>query len=256
MIVSGIDVGGENVRVIIMNDGEILAKGETATGIKKAEATEQLYDQTLKKVNLRRKDIGRVVATGSASKRVAFADGEIPDATADARGINMLVPSARTIIDIGAEEGRAIKISPEGRVLDFAINEKCAAGSGAFIEAMSRALETPIGEMGPLANKSDREIHLNAQCAIFAESEVVGLIHAQTEKKDISKAIHDAIASRMVSLIRRIGVNEDVVLIGGVARNPGFVNAVKKQLGLEKLYIPDDPEYGMAVGAAVVAAEE
>jgi benzoyl-CoA reductase subunit D len=121
---------------------------------------------------------------------------------------------------------------------------------------MARALEVKLEEMGPLALTSDKEIPMNAQCAIFAESEVVGLIHAKTSKPDISKAIHDAMASRIVSMIRRIGVNEDVVLLGGVGRNPGFVEAMKLQLELEKIHIPDEPEYGEAVGAAVAAVEE
>jgi benzoyl-CoA reductase subunit D len=159
------------------------------------------------------------------------------------------------VADVGAEEGRAAKLDEQGNALDFAINEKCAAGAGAFIEAMGRALEAPLEEMGPLALKSIKEIPMNAQCAIFAESEVVGLIHAKTEKQDISKAIHDAMASRIVSMIRRIGVNEEVVMLGGVAYNPGFVEAMKRQLGIGRLHIPDRPEFGMAVGAAVVAAE-
>jgi benzoyl-CoA reductase subunit D len=147
-------------------------------------------------------------------------------------------------------------MNEKGNAVDFAINEKCAAGAGAFIEAMARALEISLEEMGPLCLQSDKEIPMNAQCAIFAESEVVGLIHAKTSKPDISKAIHDAMASRIVSMIRRIGVNEDVVLLGGVGRNPGFVEAMRRELKLDKLHIPDEPEYGEAVGAAVVAAED
>ena len=158
--------------------------------------------------------------------------------------------------DVGAEEGKAAKLDETGNTVDFAINEKCAAGAGAFIEAMARALEITLEELGPLALTSDKEIPMNAQCAIFAESEVVGLIHAKTQKKDISKAIHDAMASRIVSMIRRIGVNEDVVMIGGVGYNPGFVAAMKRELNLDSIFIPEDPEFGAAVGAAVVAAQK
>jgi benzoyl-CoA reductase subunit D len=156
---------------------------------------------------------------------------------------------------VGAEEGRAAKIDENGNPIDFAINEKCAAGAGAFIEAMARALEVTIEEMGPLCLESDKKIPMNAQCVVFAESEVVGLIHAKTDKPDISKAIHDSMASRIVSIIRRIGVNEDIVMIGGVGYNPGFMTALQQELKVEKVYIPDEPEYGTAVGAAVVAAE-
>jgi benzoyl-CoA reductase subunit D len=160
------------------------------------------------------------------------------------------------VADVGAEEGRAVKIDEKGDIVDFAINEKCAAGAGVFIESMARALDVSLEEMGPLCLQSDNEIPMNAQCVVFAESEVVGLINAKTEKCDISKAIHDAMVGRIVTMIRRVGVNEDVVLLGGVARNPGFVEAMKRELSVEKLYIPDAPEFGAAVGAAVVAAKE
>jgi benzoyl-CoA reductase subunit D len=172
------------------------------------------------------------------------------------KGANFFFPKARTVADVGAEEGRAAKLDEKGNALDFAINEKCAAGAGAFIEAMGRALEIPLEQMGLLALKSDKEIPMNAQCVIFAESEVVGLIHAKTAKQDISKSIHDAMASRIISMIRRIGVNEEVVMLGGVGYNPGFVEAMRRQLSIPKLFIPEEPEFGMAVGAAVVAAEE
>jgi benzoyl-CoA reductase subunit D len=121
---------------------------------------------------------------------------------------------------------------------------------------MARALEVSLEEMGPLCLQSDKKIPINAQCVIFAESEVVGLIHANTEKCDISKAIHDAMVGRIVTMIRRVGVNEDVALLGGVAHNPGFVESMQRELKIEKLRIPDEPEYGAAVGAAAVAAEE
>ena len=121
---------------------------------------------------------------------------------------------------------------------------------------MALALEVTLEEIGPMCLKSDKSIPMNAQCTIFAESEVVGLIHAKTDKIDISRAIHDAMASRIVSMIRRVGVNEDVVMIGGVGHNPGFKAAMHRELGVKDIYIPDIPEYGAAVGAAVVAAQE
>jgi benzoyl-CoA reductase subunit D len=160
------------------------------------------------------------------------------------------------VADVGAEEGQAAKIDEKGNPVDFAINEKCAAGAGVFIEAMARALEVSVEEMGLMGLQSNKKIPMNAQCVVFAESEVVGLIHAKTEKQDISKAIHDAMASRIVSMIRQIGVNKDVAMIGGVGYNPGFVAAMLRELKVEKVFIPDEPEYGAAVGAAVVAAEE
>jgi benzoyl-CoA reductase subunit D len=252
MIVAGIDVGGKNVHIVIKKDGQILGKVTGPTGIKKAEAVEQLYDEVLKKAGLTRKDIERVVATGSAAKRVAFANSSIPDAAADAREVNKLIPSARTVIDVGAEEGRAIKMSPEGKVLDLAINEKCAAGTGTFIEAMSRALEVSVDEMSKITLQSTQTLSTNAQCAVFGESEVVSLIHQKTPKPDIARAVMNAIAGRIASVARIVGLEKDVVMVGGMARNAGFVDSLKKSIEMNVL-VPEDPDYMGALGAAEAA---
>jgi len=255
MITAGIDCGAKNTKTVILKDGEIIGRGIVLTGFDQEAAVEDSLAKATKDACIGRDDIERIFGTGSGKNAVKIADDTVNDIKAMTKGAIFFFPGARTVTDVGAEEGRAAKIDEKGEPVDFAINEKCAAGAGAFIEAMGRALETPLEEMGPLALTSDKEIPMNAQCAIFAESEVVGLIHAKTEKQDISKAIHDSMASRIVSMIRRIGVNEDVVMIGGVGYNPGFLAAMKRELKLEKIYVPDGPEYGAAVGAAVVAAE-
>jgi benzoyl-CoA reductase subunit D len=252
MIVAGIDVGGKNVHILIKKDDQILGKVTGPTGIKKAEAVEQLYDEALKKAGLNRKDVERVVATGSAAKRVAFANGSIPDAAADARGVNKLIPTARTIIDVGAEEGRSIKVSPEGKVLDFAINEKCAAGTGTFVEAMSRALEVSVDEMSKITLQSTQTLSTNAQCAVFGESEVVSLIHQKTPKPDIARAVMNAIAGRVASVARIVGLEKEVVMVGGLAKNAGFVDSLKKNIEMD-VRVPEDPDYMGALGAAEAA---
>ena len=252
MIVAGIDVGGKNLHIVVKKDGQILGKAAGPTGIKKAEAVEQLYDEVLKKAGLTRKDVERVVATGSSAKRVAFANSSIPDAAADARGVNKLVPSARTVIDVGAEEGRAIKVSPEGKVLDFASNEKCAAGTGTFVEAMSRALEVSVDEMSKITLQSTQTLSTNAQCAVFGESEVVSLIHQKTPKPDIARAVMNAIAGRVASVARIVGLEKDVVMVGGMAKNAGFLDSLKKSIDMN-VVVPDDPDYMGALGAAEAA---
>ena len=252
MIVAGIDVGGKNLHIVLKKEGQILEKASGPAGIKKAEAVEQLYDEILKKAGITRNDVGRVMATGSSAKRVAFADGSIPDAAADARGVNKLVPSARTVIDVGAEEGRAIKISPEGKVLDFAINDKCAAGTGTFVEAMSRALEVSVNEMSKIALQSTQTLSTNAQCAVFGESEVVSLIHQKTPKPDIARAVMNAIAGRVASVARIVGLEKDVVMVGGMAKNAGFVDSLKKSIDMN-IIVPEDPDFVGALGAAEAA---
>jgi benzoyl-CoA reductase subunit D len=252
MIVAGIDVGGKNVHIVIRKDAQILGKGSSPAGIKKAEAVETLYDRVLNQANLTRAGVERVMATGSAAKRVAFASGFIPDAAADARGVHKLFPNAKTVIDVGAEAGRAIKVSSAGRVLDFAINEKCAAGTGTFVEAVSRALEVSIEEMSRVALDSTRSVPMNAQCAVFGESEVISLIHQKISKPDISRAVMDSIAGRVGSLARIVGLEQDVVLVGGMAKNPGFVDSLEKNIEMP-IAIPDDPDYMGAFGAAEAA---
>ena len=252
MIVAGIDVGGKNLHIILKKEGQILEKASGPAGIKKAETVEQLYDEILIKAGITRNDVGRVMATGSSAKRVAFADGSIPDAAADARGVNKLVPSARTVIDVGAEEGRAIKISPEGKVLDFAINDKCAAGTGTFVEAMSRALEVSVNEMSEIALQSTQTLSTNAQCAVFGESEVVSLIHQKTPKPDIARAVMNAIAGRVASVARIVGLEKDVVMVGGMAKNAGFVDSLKKSIDMN-IIVPEDPDFVGALGAAEAA---
>ena len=255
MITAGIDCGAKNTKTIILKDGQMIGSGMVLTGFDLQKAAEESLEQAAKDAGISKDDVHKIAATGSGSKAVKIADDSVNDIKAMAKGAHFFFPKARTVVDVGAEEGRAAKIDEKGNPVDFVINEKCAAGAGAFIEGMARALDVTVEEMGPLCLQSDKEIPMNAQCVIFAESEVVNLIHANTEKPEISKAIHDAVASRIASIIRRIGVNEDIVLVGGVGYNPGFISALQKELKVDTIYTPDEPDYGAAVGAAVLAAE-
>jgi benzoyl-CoA reductase subunit D len=255
MITAGIDCGAKNTKTVILQDGKIIGRAKVLTGFDREKAVESSLEKAILKAGVARADIQRIGGTGSGKNAVNMADEAVDDIKAMAKGAHFFFPNARTVADVGAEEGRAAKIDIKGHLIDFAINEKCAAGAGAFIEAMARALEVTLEEMGRLSLQSDKKIPMNAHCVIFAESEVVGLIHARTDKADISRAIHDAMASRIVSMIRRIGVNQDVIMLGGVAYNPGFMAAVRRELKVERICVPDEPDYGAAVGAAVMAAE-
>jgi benzoyl-CoA reductase subunit D len=255
MIIAGIDCGAKSTKTVIIQDGKIIGKGSVLTGFDQKKAATNSLAKAIAAAGISNDDIERIIGTGSGKNSIKIAADTINEIKAMAKAASYYYPNARTVADVGAEEGRAAKIDENGNPVDFVINEKCAAGAGTFIETMARALEVTLEEMGLLCLQSEKEIPMNAQCAIFAESEVVGLIHAKTSKPDISKAIHDAVANRIVSMIRRIGVNEDVVIIGGVGRNEGFVTTMKRELKLDNLYIPDEPEFGAAVGAAVIAAE-
>lgn len=255
MITAGIDCGAQNTKTVILKDGRILGKGRVLTGFHQEKAVEASLNKAVQAAGIVREDILRIGKTGCGKNSIKMTNIDVNDIKAMSKGANFFFLTVRTVIDVGAEEGRAAMIDEEGNPLDFVINEKCAAGAGAFIEAMARALEVTIEEMGPLSLLSDKKIPMNAQCVIFAESEVVGLIHGKTDKSDISRAIHDSMAGRIVSMVRRIGVNPDIAMLGGVGYNPGFMAAMRRELKIENILVPNEPEYGAAVGAAVVAAE-
>lgn len=255
MITAGIDMGSKTVKVVILKDDEIIGKAIELAGFEATKAAETAFAKALQEAGIKQEDIEGIVATGAGRKHAPYTDRDITEVGGDALGVHKLYPNCRTILDVGAEEGRAIRCTEDGKVMDFALNEKCAAGAGAFTESMSRALEVPIEELGPLSLKSNKEIPMNAQCAVFAESEVVTLVHSKTSKEDIAKAVHDAIASRIVSLARKIGFEPEVVLIGGVAFNVGFVDSLKRALECD-VTVPENPEFVGAFGAALAAKEK
>jgi benzoyl-CoA reductase subunit D len=256
MIVAGIDIGSKNIQIVLLRDGEIAAKAVVASGFEQEEAARDGLARAAADAAVSVDDIDYIVATGVGRKAIPFADHHVTEVAADARGAYTLKPSCRTVIDVGADEARAVRMGSDGKVVDFAVNEKCAAGAGAFVEAMSRALEVSLERFGKISLESTESIPMNAQCTVFAESEVVSLIHSNTAQKDIAKAVHDAMAGRVSAMARRAGLEEDVVIGGGVAHNVGFVKALKDTLGVGELYVLADPDFLGAYGAALIAAEK
>jgi benzoyl-CoA reductase subunit D len=252
MITVGIDLGTQSVKAVILKDGEVISRGQVFSGFDPTKAAEQAVGEALKKAKLSLSDVDHVTATGSGMDMAPHPNSTVSMMGADAKAGVHLFPKARTIIDVGAEEARAVKCDDKGIMMDFVVNERCAAGAGAFIEAMARALEVKLEEMGPLSLKAERASSINATCVIFGESDVVTLIHRQESKPEIARAIFDAMADRVSSMVHRLGVNPDVVLVGGVAKDVGFIASLKRKLGVDVL-IPEYPEYAGALGAALVA---
>jgi len=253
MLTAGIDIGAKTIKIIILDHGRITAKNLIVAGYDLRESLKKAWADIEAQSGLKVDDMEKIIATGAGRKEAPYASEAITDISAAAKGAKALNNSVRTVIDVGAEEARAVKVDQSGRVVDFAINEKCAAGTGAFTEAMARALEVPLEELGPLSLQSTQAVSMSAQCAVFAESELVTMVHNKTSKPDIARAIHDAIADRIVSMVRRVGLEEKVMLIGGVARNIGFVTSLKRELETEVI-VPEDCEYVGAYGAALAAA--
>jgi len=251
MLSAGIDIGAKTTKIVILEDNEkVLTRSIILTGFDQRASAEKVLQEALQKAEVTRSDLNHIISTGVGRKAAPYINGDITEISANARGGYFLFPSARVIVDVGAEEGRVVRCDARGNIKDFATNEKCAAGAGSFVEAMARALEVSIEEFAELSLKSTTAIPMNAQCVIFAESEAVSLIHTKTPHPDISRAIHDAIADRVASMVRRVGIENDIILIGGVAKNIGFVDALNRSLELEVI-VPEEPEYVSALGAAL-----
>ncbi len=253
MITAGIDMGTQSIKIAILKDNEPISQVLVSSGFEPTKAAEQAFEEALRKAQLSRNNVKHITATGAAAELAPYSDSTISVIGADARAGVYSFSTARTLIDIGAEEARAVRCDEKGKLLNFVINERCAAGAGTFIEAMARALELKLEDMGPLSLKAEKASQINATCVIFGESDVVTLIHRQEPKPEIARAIYDAMAERISSMVYRLGVNPDVVLVGGVAKDVGFVTSLKKKLGTNVL-VPRDPEFASALGAALIAA--
>lgn len=253
MIVAGIDVGNQTGKVVILRDDRaVLAKAVISSAEEAAAVAERALSAALVVAGLARGEVDAIVATGVGRNGVHFADRVLTEVSCNAMGAVHLYPSARTVIDIGAEDARGLRCDEAGKVVDFVMNDKCASGAGVFIEAMAQALELSVDEMSQLSMQSQVEVDINCTCAVFAESEVVSLIHRQVPRMDIARGIHDSIALRSASMLRRIGLQDDLAMIGGVALNVGMVDAVARRTG-KKVLVPDDPVTVGALGAALYA---
>lgn len=253
MVTAGVDCGAKNAKVVILKEGKVLGKATAPAGLDTGAAASRALEDALKAAGLTREDVARIFVTGSGRKAVDFADGEISEVNAAAKGVWFTMPVAGTVIDVGAEEGRAVLVDGRGTVADFVVNERCAAGAGAFVEIASRALEARVDELEDLYFQSTKEVAMSTQCVVFAESELVTLVHSRTARADIAAAVLRAVAERVASMARRVGVESEVTAIGGLSRNKGFIDALEKEMRV-KIAVPEDGQYVSALGAAIAAA--
>ncbi|HZK85326.1 MAG TPA: acyl-CoA dehydratase activase [Desulfosporosinus sp.] len=250
----GVDIGSLTVKVVLINDDlEILGTAMTRAGFSGRDVAARLKDQLISDSGLTAQVIGATVATGYG--RVTFpSDREVSEITCQAKGISHLFPTARTVIDIGGQDSKVIKLLSNGRVADFAMNDKCAAGTGRFLEVMAAALEVEWQEISELASTSENPAKISSFCTVFAESEIISHVSTGALKSDILAGVCDSVASRVASMTRRTGLEPDIVFTGGVAHNQGVVNALSKQLGYP-LLVSREPVITAALGAALLASE-
>lgn len=256
MYTIGIDIGSMSTNGILINDKkEILSSIIIPTGASSKKAADKTFRQILTENQLSEKDIDYIIATGYGRIKVPFANEVVTEITCHAKGANFFFPKARTIIDIGGQDSKVIKIDANGNVLDFVMNDKCAAGTGRFLEVMARTLEIDLEEMGPISLNGKDNVSVSSLCTVFAESEVVSLIGADHRTADICRGLHISIAKRITAQVKRIGLEEEIVMTGGVAKNIGVVTELEKNLGC-KIRISEEPQINGALGAALIALEK
>jgi len=251
---AGVDIGSTMTKVVLTDEsGNLLSTIKGPTGAEHRRLANEVMRQALEEASLKIDDISYIVATGYGRLNVPFADRQITELSCHARGIYSLFPDVRTAIDIGGQDAKCMKID-SGRLVNFAMNDKCAAGTGRFLEVTATALGIKLEDMGCISLKATKRIQISSLCTIFAQQEVAALISRGEKLENILAGLHDALAGRIAALARRLGIEPDLVLTGGVAKNVGMVKAMKENLGCEIL-VPEEPLITGALGAAVLANE-
>ena len=251
---AGIDIGSVFAKAAIVS-GELVSYHITPSGGNYKLTADETIKEALTKASLSAKDIAYVVATGYGASNVSLAHEIITEVSCQAKGISYVFPSVRTAIDIGGQFTRVFKVDDRGKATAFVLSEKCAAGSGRFLQVIARVLQIDLTEIGPLSLKSQERVDFNTGCAVFAESEAISRIAEGTLKEDILAGIHRAMAAKTMNLIERVGLEPDCALIGGGAKDIGLVKSIEEILELG-LLVPEEPQIVAALGAALIAGEK
>ena len=253
---AGIDIGSLTAKTVIMDaDARILASNVTQRGIFVDEgAARDSLKTALERAGLEPRDIAFTVSSGYGRKISGFGDKDVTEISCHARGAYFMNPAVRTIIDIGGQDSKVIRLDDRGLVDSFVMNDKCAAGTGRFIEVMSTALDVPLLEIGERSLLSASPAHVSSTCVVFAESEIISLVSRGVKRNDILAGIHQAIAKRMNGLVKNVGVRPVVMMSGGVAKNRGVVRYLSEAIGAE-IFLAEDPQIVGAIGAALYALD-
>ena len=253
MKTAGIDIGSITAKAAVMEDGKLLGTRTLFTGYNAEAAGRRVYETLLADLGLALEAVAKIVSTGYGRNAVGFADKAVTEILAHAAGAHFSNPGTRTVIDIGGQDSKVIALDQHGKVSNFVMNDKCAAGTGRFLEVMARALEVDLDAFGALSLQSRRPSQISSLCTVFAESEVISLVARGEERADIIAGIHDTIATRVSSMLARLGLQEPVMITGGVARNVGVVHALEKKLGI-RIAVSSQAQENGAIGAAIIAA--
>ena len=252
---AGIDIGSAFIKAVLIDQKQIIAYEILSSGGSYNETAKRVLDQALSKGRLSLDKLSGIVVTGIGAESAPFQARQFSDISCQAAGCKFLFPSARIVIDIGGQFTRAVKLTPQGRVANFLMSEKCATGSGRFLQVIARILRINIEDIGPLSLKSQSPVEFSTNCAVFAESETISRIAEGARTEDILAGVHRALAAKAAMLVKRLKMEEDVVLTGGGGEDAGLVSAVSEALGVNVL-VPEHPRLTAALGAAKLAKQE
>lgn len=254
MYTLGIDIGSTSSKGVILEDGTHIIETATITSGTGTSGPERVFAELYSKSGLNRGDIKSIVVTGYGRMNFKDADKQLSELSCHAKGVSFLIPDARTIIDIGGQDAKALKLDSNGRLLNFIMNDKCAAGTGRFLDVMARILESDVSKLGEISSKSKNEVQISSTCTVFAESEVISHLSSNAKIEDIVAGIHTSVVMRVATLVARVGIEEKIVMVGGVAKNKGIVCAMEKALNY-KIIVPELAQLTGALGAAIYAYE-
>lgn len=252
---AGVDVGSTQTKAVIVDEERrIVSRALTDTGANVMRAAEKAFQEALSSADLREEEVEYVIGTGYGRYKVTFGNTQVTEISCHGRGAVQMFPNTRTVVDMGGQDTKAIRVSETGEILDFCMNDKCAAGTGRFLGAASSALDIPLEELGPTALRGQRPVKISTTCTVFAESEVLSWLGKGKKIEDILAGVHDSIARRSCGLLRRVGVEPEVTFTGGVARNTAMIDALNRRLELD-VNVSDESHYMGALGAALFALD-
>lgn len=254
MRTAGIDIGSSTAKAVILEDRKILAYRIIPTGPDSLETAREVFREVLVGANLRPEDIENVVSTGYGRNLVSFGHKTVTEISCHARGAHWIFPEARTILDMGGQDCKAIACDERGDVVDFRLNDKCAAGTGRFLEIMAETMGLKIEEIGEISLEAENRVKINSVCTVFARSEALRLLRVGLRKKDVLAGLHDSICDRVLLILNSIGIKPDFVVTGGIAKNIGVIKRLEERIGLS-IKIPDEPQIVGALGAALFASD-
>lgn len=254
---AGVDVGSTQTKAVIIDeDLQIVGRALVETGSNVTVAAENAYELALQQGNIHEEEegVGFIVGTGYGRYKVTFGDAQTTEISCHGRGAVHMFPATRTVVDMGGQDTKAIKVSATGEILDFVMNDKCAAGTGRFLGAAASALDLPLDQLGPTALQSNRPVKITTTCTVFADGEILSLIGKGKKVEDVLLGVHHSVVSRSIGLLSRVGIDREVTFTGGVACNVGMVSVLNQELGFD-VNVSEDSHYMGALGAALFAMD-